>query len=63
MTDVTVPTDAEEAHERRRRMLLTAFGPAITSALADPTVLEIMVNPDGGSGSTAHPMAGAAIPA
>lgn len=33
--------------ERRRAMLRTAMGPAIASALADPLVLEIMVNPDG----------------
>jgi type IV secretion system protein TrbB len=33
--------------ERRRAMLRTAFGPTISSALADPLVLEIMVNPDG----------------
>ena len=35
------------AHERRRAMLTTAFGPAIERALADPLVVEIMVNPDG----------------
>jgi type IV secretion system protein VirB11 len=28
-------------------MLRTAFGPTIAAALADPTVLEVMVNPDG----------------
>jgi type IV secretion system protein TrbB len=28
-------------------MLRTAFGPSIAAALADPTVLEVMVNPDG----------------
>jgi len=33
--------------ERRRRMLRTAMGPAITEALCDPDVIEIMVNPDG----------------
>ncbi len=33
--------------ERSRAMLQTAMGPAIASALADPTVVEIMVNPDG----------------
>lgn len=33
--------------ERRRAMLRTAMGPAIAFALADPLVLEIMVNPDG----------------
>jgi type IV secretion system protein VirB11 len=38
---------AEEAQGRRRRMLRTAFGPTIAAALADPTVIEVMVNPDG----------------
>ena len=33
--------------DRRRAMLRSAFGPAIAAALADPLVLEIMVNPDG----------------
>lgn len=33
--------------ERRRSMLRSAFGPSIAAALADPLVLEIMVNPDG----------------
>src|SRR3546814_6275343 len=28
-------------------MLRTAMGPAISGALADPAVIEIMVNPDG----------------
>ena len=36
-----------EAQERRRAMLRTAFGPIIASALNDPLVTEIMVNPDG----------------
>lgn len=36
-----------EADHRRRTMLRTAMGPAITEALADPTVIEVMVNPDG----------------
>lgn len=35
------------AHERRRAMLRTALGPDIAAALADPLVVEIMVNPDG----------------
>ena len=38
---------AMEAEGRRRQMLRTAFGPAIATALADPTVIEVMVNPDG----------------
>lgn len=33
--------------DRRRAMLRTALGPTIAAALADPTVVEIMVNPDG----------------
>jgi len=33
--------------DRRRAMLRTAMGPAIAAALADPRVIEIMVNPDG----------------
>ena len=33
--------------DRRRAMLRTAMGPAIAEALADPLVIEIMVNPDG----------------
>lgn len=38
---------AEEAQGRRRQMLRTAFGQTIAAALADPTVIEVMVNPDG----------------
>jgi P-type conjugative transfer ATPase TrbB len=38
---------AAEAAERRRAMLRTAMGPAIAAALADPLVIEVMVNPDG----------------
>ena len=38
---------AVEAAERRRAMLRTAMGPAIAAALADPLVIEVMVNPDG----------------
>jgi len=33
--------------ERHRAMLRTAMGPAIAAALADPRVVEVMVNPDG----------------
>jgi P-type conjugative transfer ATPase TrbB len=36
-----------EARGRRRAMLRTAMGPAIADALADPTVIEVMLNPDG----------------
>ena len=38
---------AAEAGMRRRAMLRTAMGPAIAAALADPLVIEVMVNPDG----------------
>ena len=37
-----------EAQGRRRTMLRTAMGPDIAAALADPTIIEVMVNPDGG---------------
>jgi type IV secretion system protein VirB11 len=36
-----------QARDRRRAMLRTAMGPAIGAALADPAVVEVMVNPDG----------------
>jgi type IV secretion system protein VirB11 len=36
-----------ETAERKRAMLRTAMGPAIAAALADPLVVEVMVNPDG----------------
>lgn len=36
-----------EAHGRRRAMLKTAMGAGIAAALADPAVIEVMVNPDG----------------
>jgi type IV secretion system protein TrbB len=38
---------AELSAERRRAMLRTAMGPTIATALGDPLVLEVMVNPDG----------------
>lgn len=38
---------ASESAARKRAMLRTAMGPAISAALADPLVLEVMVNPDG----------------
>ena len=38
------PTVSED---RRRAMLRTAMGPAIAGALADPLVIEVMINPDG----------------
>jgi type IV secretion system protein VirB11 len=46
MAELALPL-AEEAQGRRRQMLRTAFGPIIAAALADPTVIEVMVNPDG----------------
>lgn len=36
-----------ESRDRRRAMLRTALGSRIAAALADPVVIEIMVNPDG----------------
>ena len=47
MADLFSIAAAEEAHGRRRQMLRTAFGPTIAAALADPAVIEVMVNPDG----------------
>jgi type IV secretion system protein VirB11 len=38
---------ADTSAERRRAMLRSAMGPSIADALADPLVVEIMVNPDG----------------
>ena len=38
---------AAESASRKRAMLRTAMGPAIAAALADPLVIEVMVNPDG----------------
>jgi len=37
-----------EAQDRRRSMMRTAMGKDIAAALADPMVIEVMVNPDGG---------------
>src|ERR1700716_3639689 len=36
-----------EATSRGARMLRTALGPAITGWLEDPTIVEVMLNPDG----------------
>jgi type IV secretion system protein TrbB len=38
---------ATESATRKRAMLRTAMGPEIAAALADPHVIEVMVNPDG----------------
>ncbi|NGO54539.1 P-type conjugative transfer ATPase TrbB [Allomesorhizobium camelthorni] len=40
-------TSHPEADHRRRAMLRTAMGQAIADALADPSVIEVMANPDG----------------
>lgn len=45
--DKTITSFTDEALARRRAMLRTAFGPAIADALAEPQVVEVMVNPDG----------------
>ena len=45
--DRTVTSFGEEALARRKAMLKTAFGPVIAEALAEPQVVEVMVNPDG----------------
>jgi type IV secretion system protein VirB11 len=47
MADLFSLAASEEAQGRRRQMLRTAFGPTIAAALADPSVIEVMVNPDG----------------
>ena len=44
---MTKPHEPDESRERRAAMLRTAMGPAIAEALADPLVVEVMVNPDG----------------
>ena len=38
---------AAETADRKRAMLRTAMGPEVVAALADPHVIEVMVNPDG----------------
>jgi P-type conjugative transfer ATPase TrbB len=47
MADLLCLAAAKEAVARRRQMLRTAFGPIIAAALADPGVIEVLVNPDG----------------
>ena len=47
MSEIFATAAIDEAQGRRRQMLRTAFGPTIAAALADPTVIEVMVNPDG----------------
>src|SRR6201995_448123 len=36
-----------ETLDRRRTMLRTAMGTAISAALLDPAIIEVLVNPDG----------------
>ncbi|RWQ37076.1 MAG: P-type conjugative transfer ATPase TrbB [Mesorhizobium sp.] len=42
-----VSSQRTAAVERGARMLRTALGPAVTQFLEDPTVVEVMLNPDG----------------
>ena len=44
---MTVHTLKSEAIERGSRMLRTALGPDVSAWLADPGVIEVMLNPDG----------------
>ena len=41
------PSSSVTSLDRRIRMLRTAMGPLIASALEDPDVVEVMLNPDG----------------
>ncbi len=44
---MTVHSFQSEMVSRGAQMLRTAFGPAIASFLADPAIVEVMLNPDG----------------
>jgi type IV secretion system protein VirB11 len=44
---VAVHSFQSEAISRGARMLRTAFGPAMARFLEDPTIIEVMLNPDG----------------
>lgn len=44
---VVVTHQQSEATSRGARMLRTALGPAISKFLEDPTIVEVMLNPDG----------------
>ena len=44
---MTVQPTQSEARSRGARMLRTALGPAIARLLEDPSVVEVMLNPDG----------------
>ena len=46
-TVVTIHSIQSEAISRGARMLRTALGPAISRFLEDPSVVEVMLNPDG----------------
>src|SRR3546814_8317441 len=45
--DVANPQQRSEAVLRGARMLRTALGPAIAGFLEDPTIVEVMLTPDG----------------
>ncbi len=47
MTDLFSASQTSVTGERRQAMLKTAMGAAITAALSDPAIIEVMVNPDG----------------
>jgi type IV secretion system protein VirB11 len=47
MVDLIRLTGSQQATQRRRQMLQSAFGAEIAQALADPSVIEVMDNPDG----------------
>jgi type IV secretion system protein TrbB len=44
---VAIHSIQSEAISRGARMLRTALGPAISRFLEDPTIVEVMLNPDG----------------
>src|SRR6202166_5240741 len=46
-SDVSVTPLRSEAFARGARMLRTALGPAIGAYLEDPSIVEVMLNPDG----------------
>ncbi len=46
-TTAHVTAFSDEALNRRRTMLKSAFGAEIGEAMADPLVIEVMINPDG----------------
>jgi Flp pilus assembly CpaF family ATPase len=46
-TIVAVTPLHSEAFSRSARMLRTALGPAIAGFLEDPSIVEVMLNPDG----------------